>query len=162
FRTERVGLSRRLQGRHRLCFIGMEGGGVFNLDRFTLSDQPGPSEGMTLNFDLPKETLVAAGHSFRLEKIGEIPGELWSMDFSSDGSILATQRSGNLWVFKDGERIGPIEGTPKVLSIGQGGLHTVKVHPDHAKNGWIYLSYADPAASGPTTALTAQGSTTTP
>jgi glucose/arabinose dehydrogenase/cytochrome c553 len=154
FRTERIGLSRQLEGHYRLCFIGLEGGGVFNLDKFTLSDQPGQNDGMTVDFDvLEDETLAAAGHSFRLEKVAEVAGELWSMDFLSDGSIIATQKSGSLWIFKNGERIGPIEGTPKVWFLGQGGLHSVQAHPDHANNGWIYLTYADSAPQGSMTAI---------
>jgi aldose sugar dehydrogenase len=153
FRTERIGLSQQLEGRYRLCFIGMDGGGVFNLDKFTLSDQPGQNDGMTVDFEVPHETLVGAGHAFRLEKIGEVAGELWSMDFLRDDSIIATQKSGSLWLFKNGERIGPIEGIPKVWFRGQGGLHTVKTHPDYANNGWIYLSYADGTPQGSMTAI---------
>jgi glucose/arabinose dehydrogenase len=143
FRTERIGLSRTLQGPHRLCIIGMGGGGVFNLDKFTLSDQPGRNDGITLNLDFSNEVLSAAGQTFRLQKVGEVSGEMWSMSFLSDGSIIATQKSGSLWLFKNGQRIGPIEGTPQVWFEGQGGLYSVLVHPDHANNGWIYLSFAD-------------------
>ncbi len=153
FRTERIGLSRRLEGRYRLCFMGLEGGGVFNLDRFTLSDQPGTNDGVTASFESENTTLTAAGHTFRIEKVAEVSGELWSMDFLSDGTMIATQKSGSLWLFKNGERIGLIEGTPKVWFVGQGGLHTVRLHPDYAKNGWIYLSYADPTPSGSMTAI---------
>ena len=38
----------------------------------------------------------------------------------------------------------PVQGVPAVWSKGQGGLLDVAVHPDYAKNGWIYLSYSDP------------------
>ena len=40
----------------------------------------------------------------------------------------------------------PVGGVPAVWSKGQGGLLDVAVHPDYAKNGWIYLSYSDPGA----------------
>ena len=153
FRTERIGLSQRLEGRYRLCFMGLEGGGVFNLDRFTLSDQPGENDGMTTSFEIPSRTLTAAGHAFRLEKVAEVSGEIWSMDFLDEDTIVAAEKIGNVWLFEQGKRIGPIAGTPKVLFLGQAGLHTVKAHPDYAKNGWIYLSYADATPSGSMTAI---------
>jgi glucose/arabinose dehydrogenase len=47
----------------------------------------------------------------------------------------------------------PIAGTPEVWSGGQGGLLDVAVHPDHERNGWVYLSYSDPGKDD--TAMTA-------
>ena len=38
----------------------------------------------------------------------------------------------------------PVGGVPAVWSKGQGACSTSRVHPDYAKNGWIYLSYSDP------------------
>jgi hypothetical protein len=60
FRTERLGFSRQLTGRHRLCIIGMEGGGVFNLDKFTLSDQPGQNDGITLDYGACGDSTMAS------------------------------------------------------------------------------------------------------
>jgi glucose/arabinose dehydrogenase len=153
FRTERIGLARALTGPHRLCIVGMGGGGVFNLDKLTLSDQPGQNDGITMDYQIPIEARTAAGERFRLEKAAEISGELWSMDFLDSHSILATEKSGSLWRFDDGKRSGPIAGTPQVRFVGQGGLHSVKVHPDYRNNGWIYLSYADPTPQGSMTAI---------
>jgi len=153
FRTERIGLSRQLTGRHRLCIIGMEGGGVFNLDRFTLSDRPGENDGITLDYQVSNEPRSAAGERFRLEKVAELPGELWSMDFLGKDSILAVEKTGSLWRFDAGKRSGPITGTPPVRFVGQAGLHSVKAHPDYNENGWIYLSFADATAQGSMTAI---------
>lgn len=153
FRTERIGLARQLTGLHRLCIIGMEGGGVFNLDKLTLSDQPGRHDGITMDYQIPIEARSAAGERFRLEKVAEISGELWSMDFLDRRSILAAEKGGSLWRFEDGKRTGPITGTPPVRFVGQGGLHSVKAHPDYRNNGWIYLSFADPTPQGSMTAI---------
>ncbi|HEY0687393.1 MAG TPA: PQQ-dependent sugar dehydrogenase [Steroidobacter sp.] len=153
FRTERIGLARQLTGRHRLCIIGMEGGGVFNLDKFTLSDQPGQNDGVTLDYGVSSETRSAAGERFRLEKVAEVSGELWSMEFLDEDSILAVEKSGSLWRFDNGKRSGPIAGTPEVRFVGQGGLHSVKAHPDYKNNGWIYLTFADPTSQGAMTAI---------
>ncbi|WP_116810584.1 PQQ-dependent sugar dehydrogenase [Steroidobacter cummioxidans] len=153
FRTERIGLSQQLTGLHRLCIIGMEGGGVFNLDRLTLSDQPGRNDGITIDYQMPIEARSAAGERFRLEKVAEVSGELWSMDFLDQDTVIAAEKSGNLWRFDNGKRSGPITGTPQVRFVGQGGLHSVKAHPDYHNNGWIYLSFADPTPQGSMTAI---------
>jgi len=144
FRDDRIGLARELRGRHRLCFIGMGGGGVFNLDRFTLSATPGTNDGITQSVSAPDTVFAAGGHKFKLEKVGEIDGEFWSLDFLDAHTILATQKTGALWMFRDGKRIGTIHGVPAVALIGQGGMLSVRAHPEYQRNGWIYLTYTEP------------------
>lgn len=153
FRTERIGLSQQLTGRYRLCIVGMAGGGVFNLDKFTLSDQPGQNDGITLDYEFSKQSHSAAGQRFRLEKVAELSSELSSLDFLGKHSIIATEKGGRLWLFDNGKRRGPITGTPQVSLVGQGGLHSVKAHPDYKNNGWIYLSLADPRSQTQMTAI---------
>ena len=150
FKTERIGLSLEMQGVYRLCFIGMEGGGVFNFDKFTLSDAPGTNDGITQSFDVSNEILQAADQRFRLEKVAEIDGEFWALEFLDEKTLLATQKSGLLWTFRDGQAIGTIEGTPRVrFERGdQAGLFSVKKHPQYSSNGWIYLTFAEPRAEG--------------
>jgi glucose/arabinose dehydrogenase len=152
FRTDRLGLARQIEGRYRLCIIGMGGGGVFNLDYFVLSDAPGTQDGITRTFQVTDTLFDGGGHRFRLEKAGDIDGELWSLDFLDERTIIATQKSGSLWLFRDGQRIGPVAGTPAVHFEGQGGLLHVRAHPDYRRNGWIYLTFTEP--SGPDTMLT--------
>jgi glucose/arabinose dehydrogenase len=36
----------------------------------------------------------------------------------------------------------PVEGVPKVYVSNQAGLLDIRLHPDYATNGWIYLAYA--------------------
>jgi glucose/arabinose dehydrogenase len=153
FVTERVGLVEQVAGPHRLCIMGLVGGGVFNLDKLVLSAAPAPQDGITQSFDLRDRVLSGAGHRFRLEKLGDAPGELWAMEFLGDGIIAATQKSGTLWLFKDGQRMGAVAGTPQVARIGQGGLFTVAKHPDYANNGWIYLTYTEGAPGGAMTRI---------
>jgi glucose/arabinose dehydrogenase len=86
----------------------------------------------------------AAGHAFSLQKIASIRGKIWSMAFTPDNKIIATELAGKLWVIDKGKVVGPVEGTPKVSFKNQGGLLEVALHPDYAKNGWIYLSLSDP------------------
>lgn len=70
--------------------------------------------------------------------------EPWAMTFLPDGSLLVTEKRGVLkhLDLKTG-KVGLIAGVPPVAYGGQGGLGDVIVHPNHASNGWIYISYAE-------------------
>ena len=72
----------------------------------------------------------------------------WGLAFLPDGKMLVTERPGRLRLVSPDGRLDPrpIGGVPAVAAIGQGGLLDVALHPDFARNGWIYLSYA---AHGP-------------
>lgn len=65
----------------------------------------------------------------------------WGMTFLPDGSMLITQKSGELIHFKDGTKTN-IEGVPGVYVRGQGGFLDIELHPDYENNGWIYMTYA--------------------
>lgn len=78
----------------------------------------------------------------------------WGLAFLADGRILVTERPGRLRVFTPGEGLSaPISGLPEVAAHGQGGLLDILLHPDHAVNGWIYMSYAIPHDGGARTAV---------
>lgn len=69
----------------------------------------------------------------------EVP---WGMAFLPDGSMLVTERVGRLTqISPEGQRT-EIIGVPQVVSRGQGGMLDVELHPDYARNGWVYLSYS--------------------
>jgi aldose sugar dehydrogenase len=88
-------------------------------------------------------------HAFNVETVvGDGLSVPWSLDFLPDGGLLITNRPGQLVIWKDGHLSEPIEGTPKVRAIGQGGLMEVKLHPEFKQNGWVYLSYSDPIGEG--------------
>jgi glucose/arabinose dehydrogenase len=74
----------------------------------------------------------------------------WAIAFLPDGRKLVTERPGRLRVVSaTGELLPePVKGTPKVVHHGQGGMMEVALHPDYARNGWIYLGYADGWRSG--------------
>lgn len=48
FQSLNVGLDEELTGEYLLCFTGALGTGIFNLDYFTLSDQPGTNTGLEI------------------------------------------------------------------------------------------------------------------
>ncbi len=65
----------------------------------------------------------------------------WGFTWLPDGSMLITEKKGELIHFKDGKKI-KIKNVPKVYLRGQGGLLDIALHPDYKKNGWIYLTYS--------------------
>lgn len=69
----------------------------------------------------------------------------WGMVWLPDGSILVTEKSGILYHVKNITKT-EVKNVPKVYNRGQGGLLDIALHPDYAKNGWIYMTYA--AAEG--------------
>lgn len=71
----------------------------------------------------------------------------WGMTFLPDGSILVTEKKGELIHFKDGQK-NIVEGLPEVYVRGQGGLLDIRVHPNYSDNGWIYFSYGSPEGDG--------------
>jgi aldose sugar dehydrogenase len=70
----------------------------------------------------------------------------WAIDWLPDGAMLITNRPGFMHVWRSGKLSPRIEGLPKSVEMGQGGLMEVSVHPT---NGWIYLAINDPAPEGP-------------
>lgn len=77
----------------------------------------------------------------------------WSVDFLPTGEMLVGERPGPVRVFKDGKLSAPVKGLPKVRNQGQGGMMDVAVHPEHAKNGFIFLAFAE-AAQGSNRGMT--------
>ena len=65
----------------------------------------------------------------------------WGMALLPDGSVLLTEKSGEITHFFDGKKTS-IANVPEVYSRGQGGLLDIKLHPNYAENGWIYISYS--------------------
>lgn len=71
----------------------------------------------------------------------------WGMTFLPDGSMLITEKSGEIIHFKDGTKQ-TLTGGPEVYNRGQGGLLDIILHPNYEENGWIYMSYSSPEGEG--------------
>lgn len=71
----------------------------------------------------------------------------WGMAFLPDGSMLITEKSGNMIRFQNGTKT-EVSGVPPVYNRGQGGLLDIELHPNYAENGWLYLSYASEEGEG--------------
>ncbi len=81
---------------------------------------------------------------FKNEEIFSRGGIIWSFDFLPDERIIYTVRNGGMHVFdpktKESKQLA---GVPAVANVGQGGLLDVKLHPDFAKNNFVYFTYSE-------------------
>ncbi len=66
----------------------------------------------------------------------------WGFAQLPDGNYLISDREGVLYRVDHQQRKTPITNTPTVLAMGQGGLMDIVLHPDYARNGWVYMSYS--------------------
>jgi len=71
----------------------------------------------------------------------------WGMTFLPDGSMLITEKNGDIVKFQDGKKQA-LTGGPEVYQRGQGGLLDIILHPDYEENGWIYMSYSSSEGEG--------------
>jgi len=84
----------------------------------------------------------------------------WGMAFLPDGSMLVTQRNGQLRVIRNVATDPvldptPVAGMPKIRVVSLNGLHDIAIHPNFASNRYIYMVYAKPAEDEPTTSTLA-------
>ncbi|ATG43428.1 Glucose/sorbosone dehydrogenase [Phaeobacter piscinae] len=98
------------------------------------------------------EALSSSQGALRIEKMAQGLDIPWGFDFLPDGSLLITERAGNLLLLSGG-RLTRIKGTPKVADQGQGGLLDVMVPKTFAKTRRIYLTYAKRVGRGSATAV---------
>lgn len=66
----------------------------------------------------------------------------WALAFLPDGRMLVSERDGRLQLFANG-KLTVVTGTPKPHVQQDGGYLDVEVHPQYARNGWIYLAYVE-------------------
>lgn len=73
----------------------------------------------------------------------------WDIRFLPDGSLLVTERAGQLSrITPDGAKINiPVSG---IKTGGEGGLLGLALHPDYSLNNWIYLYVGTPTSDGTT------------
>ena len=105
----------------------------------------------------PDAVVTTALHRYRMEVVADGLDVPWSIAFLPDGDFLVAERPGTLLrLSADGRKRTAIRGTPAVLHHGQGGLMEAALHPQFARNGWIYLAFTEgDRADGKTRAMTA-------
>lgn len=95
----------------------------------------------------PHGQVVQSGaQRVRVEVVARGLDTPWGLAFLPDGRMLITERSGQMRIVQGGKLLpDAVRGTPEVWVRQDSGLLDVAAHPDHARNGWIYLSYTDVA-----------------
>ena len=91
------------------------------------------------------EIIESEGTKLKVETVTDSITIPFGMDFLPDGRLLVTDRAiGNMVVVntETGEKE-LLQGVPKVVGHGDGGLLDILVHPDYKNNGWIYFSYSE-------------------
>ncbi|GGA72247.1 hypothetical protein GCM10011385_27640 [Nitratireductor aestuarii] len=99
-----------------------------------------------------EETFETEGPSIRVETIANGLSHPWALAFMPDGSMLVTERNGNLRHVSD-KVSEPIAGVPDVDARGQGGLLDVALDPQFEENRLVYLSFAEAGEGGNSTAV---------
>ena len=98
--------------------------------------------------------------NFRIDVLATGLDTPWGLAFLPDGRLLVTERAGRLRIIENGKLLPePVKGLPEFWVRQDGGLFDVILHPDYAKNGWIYLAYTEtqPGYVGPPPPPGAQG-----
>ncbi|MFN3287910.1 MAG: PQQ-dependent sugar dehydrogenase, partial [Sphingomonadaceae bacterium] len=86
---------------------------------------------------------AAAEPPFNIRPVASFD-EPWAMAFLPDGRMLVTEKKGALRVVTaQGQKSPPVAGTPRVDYGGQGGFGDIALSPDFARDGLVYLSWAE-------------------
>jgi aldose sugar dehydrogenase len=81
--------------------------------------------------------------NFKVEVLTTDLNTPFGMAFLPDGRLLITERDGRLRIWDNGTLSEPVKNAPKPHVQQDGGYLDVTVHPNYARNGWIYLSYSE-------------------
>ena len=104
---------------------------------------PAPAQGFR-GGDPDGQVVKSEKQTVKIEVIAREIETPWGLAFLPDGRLLITERPGRLRIVEKGKLLpDAVKGTPKVWEKQDGGLFDVEVHPQFAKNGWIYLSYSE-------------------
>ena len=114
---------------------------------------------------LPREYDTGEGQRIRVSAVTTSLVYPFSLAFLPDGSMLVSQRNGELRIIRNGVLDPkPVAGTPKAYWNGESGLPgavhgymDVVLHPQFAQNRQIYLTYTKPIDEKRHTAAVARG-----
>ena len=90
-----------------------------------------------------EESAPMAQVSFRVETVVSGLQVPWSIVWTPDGRMLLTERNGRVRVVENGKLLTqPLFTVPDVEPSGESGLMGLTLHPQFARNRFLYLSYA--------------------
>ncbi len=84
---------------------------------------------------------------FQVEEVAAGLNRPWGMVFLPDGTMLITELGGRLKHIAHGRQI-TLRGVPESHNRGQGGLLSIALDPDFARNQRIYLAYTGKGEGG--------------
>jgi aldose sugar dehydrogenase len=106
--------------------------------------QQSPVTGPVSVPDPNNQIVKSEKQTFRIEVVAPGLETPWGLAFLPDGRLLVTERPGRLRIIEKGRLLpDPVQGTPKVWERQDAGMLDVAVHPQYARNGWIYLAYTE-------------------
>jgi glucose/arabinose dehydrogenase len=102
--------------------------------------------------DKPVDYDTGEGQKIRVSVVAKGLTNPWSLVFLPDGSMLVTERIGQLRHIRNGVLAPqPVAGAPASYWAGESGLPgavhgymDIALHPRFAENRWVYLSYTKP------------------
>lgn len=104
------------------------------------------------------EAAPAPTPGFKVEKLAQQEEVIWGFDFLPDGKILFTERNGAFRLYDHATKnVMDVAGAPKVWAKGQGGLLDVALHPNFAKNRWVYFTFSQPLPDDKATTALGRG-----
>jgi glucose/arabinose dehydrogenase len=100
-----------------------------------------------VQFNKPADAVTTRSqlHDFQVDTwVGGLK-EPYSLAFLNPDLAVVTEKRGHAFLIEKGKLAArPLLGLPVVDTASQAGLYDVVPHPDHARNGWVYLAFADP------------------
>ena len=100
-----------------------------------------------LQFNKPADSVTTRSqlHDFQVNTwVGGLK-EPYSLAFLNPDLAVVTEKRGHAFLVEKGKLAArPLLGLPVVDAASQAGLYDVVPHPDYARNGWVYLAFADP------------------
>lgn len=122
------------------------------------SDAPAPAAPPPPASPPPASPPTAPSPPLQVTTVAQGLDSPWGLAFLPDGRMLVTEKPGALrLVTPQGQLSTPLAGTPAVAYEEQGGLLDVLLDADFARNGRIYLSYAEPGSGGTKGTAVARG-----
>lgn len=101
---------------------------------------------------------TAEQHKIRVVVVARGMPHPWSLAFLPDGSMLVTERGGQLRIIRNGVlEPKPLSGIPKVNAVRNAGLFDIALHPRFAENKLLYFTYSKPGENGQSATTLARG-----
>ncbi len=89
------------------------------------------------------KVITSEKQKFKIEVLARDIETPWGMSFLPDGRILMTERGGHIRIYDKGKVSDAVKNTPVPHVQQDGGYFDITVHPQYARNGWIYLAYSE-------------------